>query len=144
MTERFFCFHFVGRARTISDLVGEKLNETWLVNLIMEDWPGIYLCLIPDLKSSGYRLFSSAAIDVKSFESKLMSSPHYCNARLLNQLSPLKAWVVPDLAQQIKHFFCVQRKMKWGDIKEQWLYSRETDGVLSEFLIKVSTTSWDV
>jgi hypothetical protein len=71
---------------------------------------------------------------MNSFEAELMHSPHYRNARLLNQLNPLKGYVIADLAEQIKNFFCEYRQMKRGDIKEQWLYSRELDGTLFNFL----------
>ncbi|PIQ24717.1 GH3 auxin-responsive promoter [bacterium (Candidatus Blackallbacteria) CG17_big_fil_post_rev_8_21_14_2_50_48_46] len=128
------CFEFLGRDQAISDLVGEKLNEDYLAQIAQSLWPALYLCLVPDSALPGYTLFSNAPLNIQAFEAELMRSPHYCNARQLQQLKPLQAVVVPDLSEKLKRFFSQERGLKWGDVKDRYLYSQEKDGNLSGFL----------
>lgn len=128
------CFEFIGRAENVSDLVGEKLHEALLQQLIQALWPDTWVCLIPDKMKNRYILCSDQPVDGALLEEKLMANPHYHNARQLKQLKPLQSLYIPDLPERIKSFFCCQRGLKWGDIKDHILYSRESDGELLAFL----------
>jgi hypothetical protein len=130
------CFQFIGRSEAISDLVGEKLNENFIAEIAQVHWPDIYLCLLPNLEASHYTLFSSQELDFQAFEKELAQSPHYHNARQLQQLNPLMGVVQPELEMRLKNFFSQERGMRLGDIKDRYLYSRENDGVLAAFLAK--------
>lgn len=127
------CFDFVSRAGSVSDLVGEKLSEGFIAGIAAQ-FAGCYFCLVPDLDSRRYLLFADAPLDMALFETELMASPHYHNARKLNQLAPLELYVQPELASLIKVFYVEHRRMRLGDIKDRYLYSRENDGQLSRFL----------
>lgn len=128
------CFEFIGRDQSVSDLVGEKLHESLLSQLIREYWPDTWVCLIPDSQSSCYILCSDQPIDGTALETRLMETPHYHNARQLKQLNPLQSLYIPDLSERIKDFYCTRRGLKRGDIKDQILYSRESQGELLAFL----------
>lgn len=128
------CFSFVQRSDEVCDLVGEKLNEHFIAGIAHSLCPEAYLCLVPDAARAGYTLFADKPVDPTAFEAALMASPHYQNARKLNQLSPLRLELVPDLAARVKAFYTTQRGMSLGDIKDRFLYSRETDGELAGFL----------
>lgn len=131
------CFQFIGRGENLCDLVGEKLNETFVAELAKQLCPGTYLCLVPDLATQGYTLFSEQTVDLECFEQGLRQSPHYHNARELKQLSPLQGQITPDLQTRLKAFFSQVRGLKLGDIKDSYLYSRETNGELLAFLSPV-------
>lgn len=128
------CFEFIGRGENLCDLVGEKLNEAFVAEIAKQRCPGNYLCLVPDLAERRYTLFSAQAVDLADFEQGLRQSPHYHNARELTQLLPLRGEVRPQLQIQLKAFFSQMRGMRLGDIKDSYLYSRETNGDLLRFL----------
>lgn len=130
------CFSFVGRAEEVSDLVGEKLNEIFVADLAMKLFSEDYLCLIPDQKTSAYILCSERMLEIETFEKALMTSPHYHNARKLKQLNAMTLRWVPELPSRLKDFFVSQRGMLRGDVKDRYLYSKETDGELLDFLLR--------
>ncbi|MGE3723927.1 MAG: GH3 auxin-responsive promoter family protein [Candidatus Sericytochromatia bacterium] len=128
------CFEFMGRGENLCDLVGEKLNEAFVAEIAKRLCPEVYLCLVPDLATPGYTLFSEQSMDLERFEQGLRQSPHYHNARELKQLAPLQGQLKPDLPHKLKQFFSQKKGMRLGDIKDSYLYSRETNGELLAFL----------
>lgn len=128
------CFEFLGRSDNCADLVGEKLNEAFVAEIAQQTAPGIYLCLLPDLATRRYTLFSEQTVNLAAFEQGLRQSPHYHNARELNQLQDLQGQVSPHLQTHLKGFFSQVRHMRLGDIKDSYLYSRESNGELLAYL----------
>lgn len=128
------CFEFVGRSDNCADLVGEKLSEAFVAEIAQQTAPGIYLCLLPDLATRRYTLFSEETVNVDKFEEGLRQSPHYHNARELNQLQALQGLQITHLQTHLKVFFSQVRQMRLGDIKDNYLYSRESNGELLAFL----------
>lgn len=126
------CFHFCERSRNVSDLVGEKLNGQFVAGVVQQLVPEVYLCLVPD--ENRYLLFAEAPVDVEAIEAALLASPHYANARALGQLHPLEPILRPRLAQLLRRFFVERRGMQLGDIKDTYLYGRETSGELAAYL----------
>ncbi len=128
------CFDFVSRAGALSDLVGEKLSEAFIAEIAAAHFPQSYFCLVPDLQTRHYLLFSSEALDSSGLEAALMHSPHYHNAIKLKQLMPLEHHIVPDLNKRLKDYFVTVKAMRRGDIKDRYLYNNENNGQLSQFL----------
>jgi len=133
------CFRFVGRSGSVSDLVGEKINEQF----IMEQLKGhnIPQCIfIPSSSLKKYYCISEFEIDEKLISSILQKNPHYLNAIKLEQLHPLQSVKVNNLNQHLKDFFVTNRKINLGDIKDQILYYKETDNLLLDFLLSNEVT----
>lgn len=128
------CFEFIGRGQAASDLVGEKLAESFVASQAQSHYPERYLCLIPQLNPAAYLLFADQQIEAQDFESLLLQASHYHNARQLRQLGPLQSQVCPDLAQRLKAYF-VNQGMQLGDIKDRYLYPQEHDGRLRDWLL---------
>lgn len=132
------CFEFIGRGQDICDLVGEKLSERWLARVVQTHFASSYLCLIPQQYPAVYTLCVDAALNPELkpevFEAHLMASPHYYNAIALKQLEPLRLLLIPHLSAVLKDYFVRHRQMVRGDIKDRYLYARESDGQLIHFL----------
>lgn len=126
--------HFTGRRGALSDLVGEKLQADVVAQGLQQCYGAIKTCLIPQATPAGYVLCSEAPVNAEAMERYLCQNPHYANARRLGQLQALEQLHLPDLGQHLRDFFVIQRQMKWGDIKDQALYYRESDGELLAFL----------
>src|SRR5262249_2492323 len=75
---------FVGRGNLVSDLVGEKLTESFVASCL-GDVRGF---LTP--AEDGYVLVSEAVVDVEEVERRLCENPQYAYARRLGQLAPLR------------------------------------------------------
>ncbi len=126
---------FEGRSEALCDLVGEKLNAAFVAQGVQQCYPTQRVCVIPQLSPAGYVLVAEQALNAADLESYFLTSPHYCNARSLGQLQPLRLQVIPQLHSHLHQFFVSQRHMKLGDIKDQLLYYREQDGQLLQYLL---------
>ncbi|WP_228350830.1 MULTISPECIES: GH3 family domain-containing protein [Limnobaculum] len=111
---------FTGRAGVVSDLVGEKLTESF-VNDCLSSLKG-FAMLCPDDKTSGYymlmdkRYVQDNQDAVGIVEQRLNENPQYAYARTLSQLRPL---ICLSLEQPERHYLawqCAQGK-RLGDIK---------------------------
>ena len=122
------CLEFLGRSHTTSDLVGEKLHEAFvsqvLERLALEG--SYFKSLVPATQPQAHYilLLDSANREpeaiAQQLDEALSESPHYRYARLLGQLSPVQVWVskqMPEIVTQFK----IQSGIKWGDIKHQVL-----------------------
>ncbi|MDX8412380.1 MAG: GH3 auxin-responsive promoter family protein [Mariprofundaceae bacterium] len=81
---------FIGRQGLISDLVGEKLTESF-VSSCLKDVGGFHM-LVPRTTGNGYVLVldrEAGEIDMETIETRLMGNPQYAYARKLGQLMPL-------------------------------------------------------
>jgi hypothetical protein len=116
---------FIGRDSLTSDLVGEKLTETF-VGKCLEAITG-FAMLVPDVKHPGYVLVSEhdAGPNILSLlENYLSMNPQYAYARKIGQLAPLRALkcfspflVVENVMQQ--------RGVRLGDVKPTALRSED-------------------
>ncbi len=88
------CLEFVGRKNQISDLVGEKLHQRFVTNVLSEApfRESQFLCLVPSLLNSGqgqYHLLTDnkALLGLaEQLDSALCEAFHYQNARRMLQL----------------------------------------------------------
>ncbi len=141
------CLTFLGRAGRSSDMVGEKLGETF-VDTALRDLFGdgdhcTYLVADPSShETPGYRCVTdapSAAAAVAGqktalgdrLDRALSEAYHYDQARNLGQLRPVDVVYDPDARANYERIH-LDRGMTWGDIKFQVLVPpaarRDDDG----------------
>jgi hypothetical protein len=112
---------FVGRAEGVTDLVGEKLSESFVTDCLRS--VPVYSALVPlDTGHAGYLLvlesseLHSFANLVGAVDTQLLRNPQYAYARRLGQLQPLSAVAVPHAARRfIDHQ--LRKGKRLGDIK---------------------------
>lgn len=127
-------FEFVSRTGAISDMVGEKLTETFLnelnaTNHFHFDWVIIPDKTIPHQK--GYLLFfdesSEKNIDeVMRLVKLIEASYHFHHALKLKQLNPITLNKVENLKEKIMLYY-EKKGLKRGDIKFAHLIYRDND-----------------
>jgi hypothetical protein len=111
---------FMGRIGLTSDLVGEKLSESFVTNCLA-NIPGFRM-LVPDRACSGYVLVmdDSYMQHAKTYtdivEAALRRNPHYAYARKIGQLAPLRSLVV-DALQYKYTAKSLEQGARLGDIK---------------------------
>jgi len=107
---------FVGRSGVVSDLVGEKLTESFVASCL-EDVPGFRL-LSPDGEGNGYVLMtdSSVMVDAGVVDARLCANPQYAYARRLGQLQSLRLVAVHNLQDRYLNAE-LARGARLGDIK---------------------------
>lgn len=122
------CLEFVGRQKNTSDLVGEKLQEDF-VREILASLPlttTFFQSLWPVLCPHPYYLLllDRAEQPVKQIaqevDGALMRSHHYRQARLLGQLAPVRV-LVSQQFPEIMVLFKTRQGKKWGDLKHELL-----------------------
>lgn len=128
------CVRFVGRADSVSDLVGEKLAATFVGSLLeqLRTADTRFLMLAPSRRSSlRYRLYADdprndAELRVLGarLEEKLADSHPYRYARALGQLAPLEVVRVDDGTRRYEAG-CIRRGARAGDIKPTPLSLRD-------------------
>ena len=108
---------FVGRDSLSSDLVGEKLTETF-VGKCLGNIPG-FAMLVPDVVRPGYSVVceqTPSNAQLTALENSLCANPQYAYARKLGQLAPLR------VLKCMRPFSVIERVMlergtRLGDIK---------------------------
>jgi len=118
---------FVRRVGDVSDLVGEKLDSTVLMN-VFKDYSGMNWIMIAN--HDHYIFAAEQAINPDDIEAKLKHIFHYALARELGQLKPVVSVYVTDLQKQIIEYHTT-RQVKLGDIKAKLLW---TDPQLLNYL----------
>lgn len=116
---------FVGRDSMTSDLVGEKLTETF-VNKCLEDVPG-FAMLVPRMAPAGYVLVSDGIFSegfVHKLDARLRRNPQYNYARRLRQLTPLNLLTCRTPHEVVEHVMR-ERGTRLGDIKPTSLRNEE-------------------
>jgi len=126
---------FAGRANRICDLVGEKLNEIFVAVTLRPLVSDGRFLLIP--QQQGYLLLTDKYISQleEKADSALCNAYRYKEARMIGQLSPVRALIVSDLATKLLLFYESQG-MKLGDIKEMSLV---TDTAIAQRLLAFLT-----
>jgi hypothetical protein len=112
---------FIGRARLTCDLVGEKLEDGFVAQLLA----GLPAVLAPRTDLRGYELLIDAGSDIPismdAIEHGLACNPQYAYARKIGQLEALALRRVADLpGTLIAHGIAAERMM--GDIKTSGLW----------------------
>lgn len=108
---------FLGRNALVSDLVGEKLCDAFVVDCLA-GWNG-FATLLPDAEQPGYVLVSEtpfAADAVANVETRLSRNPQYDYARRLGQLAPLRGLHRPR-AFAVVEAEMRSRGVRLGDVK---------------------------
>lgn len=125
---------FMGRAGVVSDVVGEKLIESF-VNQCLEDLQG-HAMLAYDSTHGGYRLLlennvSNSQEVIAQVEQRLCHNPQYAYARKLQQLTPLTYQIVVALRQRYIDW-CLRKNKRLGDIKLPTLLLQDWRQVFTE------------
>jgi hypothetical protein len=123
------CLEFIGRDQTISDLVGEKLQATFVHNALNSlNLQGTnFKSLVPIANPTHYVLLLDAATETpeiiaQKLDEALSQSHHYYRARSLGQLAPPEVLISP----QIPEILALHRAHSgsiWGGIKHPILAS---------------------
>ncbi|MBK6265503.1 GH3 auxin-responsive promoter family protein [Marivirga sp. S37H4] len=129
------CLEFLGRSGNISDLVGEKLAESSLVEIFhqaLSTFPSIealYLYSERQQHMAGYVLVieSSTTIEcdniVRFVEEQMMTNPYYKQAISSGQLNLLKAASVDgDFTRRLTRYYQSTKGIKDGDLKLPLLF----------------------
>ena len=116
-----YCFDFIGRGESESDLVGEKLNEEF-ISLCVEGLLFTVMLLPDQQRQAGYLIMVDApesapiAGIAETVERRLCQNPQYRHARTFGQLQPLQAVASPNLLSSFVQFRMKQGQ-RIGDIK---------------------------
>ncbi len=108
---------FVGRDALSSDLVGEKLTETF-AGKCLADHPG-FAMLVPDASRPGYVLICENIPDAAGLavlENRLSANPQYSYARKLGQLAPLRVQLHRQAFAMVERAM-LARGTRLGDVK---------------------------
>jgi hypothetical protein len=98
---------FVGRKNKTSDLVGEKLSEAFVEQVLAGlELPGGRCVLAPDSEKTGYLLLleqepADRASLAEALDRALSSAHHYGLARDLGQIQPAQVRVMPNLSLRL-------------------------------------------
>lgn len=111
---------FVGRGALTCDLVGEKLNESFVARCLqaLSALP-VSSMLLPDADRPGYVLICTRVPDevvLAELEALLCTNPQYAYARRLGQLAPLRVLTHPEPFRVVERTM-LARGARLGDIK---------------------------
>ncbi len=135
------CLDFIGRGHDTSDLVGEKLQESFVAQALA-DLPfasaGFWSLLPMRSPRDHYVLLVEHAPQdpralAQAVDRALRNAHHYEHARALGQLAPVRVLAFPRAAERIRDYQ-VRRGMKWGDIKHRLLFTEPADLLLQELI----------
>lgn len=132
---------FIGRGTQVSDLVGEKLNETDVFRCVQSVGAIALIASMNDLK---YYLLTDLEFDelkVEEVESLLRDNPHYHNARELRQLNPLEVIKVKKPIDSLLQYNTKILGINSGDIKDSSLIYREGDLFIKMLLDQIQASS---
>ena len=118
---------FVGRKGAVSDLFGEKLEESFLKNIIETYKQKIDFYMFAPNKNY-YILFikTDKKINIEDLESKLRENFHYDYCRKLGQLKEIKIFILTGNPEREYIEACQNKNQKLGNIKMKAL-SKEGD-----------------
>lgn len=125
---------FMGRAGVVSDVVGEKLTESF-VNQCLDDLQD-YAMLVYDCIHGGYVLLLECNVNnlaevTAQVEQRLCRNPQYAYARKLQQLTPLTFQAIRVLRERYVHW-CLKQNKRLGDIKLPTLLLQDWRQVFTE------------
>jgi len=107
---------FIGRGGLVSDLVGEKLTETFVAGCLT-DIPG-FRFVAPQPDNNGYVLIAESDVSVRidDIERRLCANPQYDYARRLGQLQPIRLLPIDRLSDRYTQMQ-VEHGTRVGDVK---------------------------
>lgn len=124
------CLEFIGRSDAVCDMVGEKLNESFVQSCLSRffDETGSFQSLLPVLAARGVsyyllladRLPQFAGSFEEAFDEALCGAFHYRNARALGQLGGAKV-IAASKARDIYYDYFTSKGVRLGDIKHSYL-----------------------
>ncbi|AKG21946.1 GH3 family domain-containing protein [Calothrix sp. 336/3] len=125
------CLEFLGRTQQISDLVGEKLNSTFVMevcaSLPLDEKS--FRAIVPVKYPQEHYLLLLEKIDIdaeiiaRKLDIALQASPQYRHARLLGQLQPIRVIVSSKIPEIITNYQISCGK-RWGDLKHEILMTK--------------------
>lgn len=124
---------FLGRDNSVTDLVGEKLNEAFVENCLASKPFSSFLSkvVIPMRDPDHYRLLleTRAPLDElttleEQLEQRFLESYHYRHARKLGQLAPCRIVAAEGLDEEMARLW-METGGNWGDMKAKILQSLE-------------------
>lgn len=132
------CLEFIGRSESVSDLVGEKLNEDYVAECFREIAGDQYFALlIPEFDADGaaryIAVFEEPAqihrpeILALALDRRLQRAYHYQQARQLGQLEQIQV-LLHHSPQTVYNDYYLRQGMKWGDIKSKTLIHNVNTG----------------
>ncbi len=139
------CLEFLGRHQAISDLVGEKLQETFVHNALncINLQGSQFKSLVPVANPPHYLLLLDAATETpeilaQQLDDALSQSHHYYRARSLGQLAPPQVLI----SHQIPEILALHRVHTgsiWGGIKHQILATSPISAdILQQLKLEIS------
>lgn len=127
------CLRFVGRVGMVSDLVGEKLHESQVIEALALS--GARGFLVEDSGLPGYQVWLENPALAGAFERLLRRNPYFDQALSLGQLAPLVIhrleadWSVKLTTALARHQGC-----RMGDVKLAAIFRHEISGEVESWL----------
>jgi hypothetical protein len=138
------CLEFLGRDGAISDLVGEKLQETFVDNVLNQlNLPAsCFKSLVPVANPPHYLLLLDSAKETpdmiaQNLDHALSQSTHYRRARLLDQLARPQV-LISDKIPEMLALYRVRNGSIWGGIKHPILATAPISEALLQALKSAS------
>jgi hypothetical protein len=137
LVERTPSLKFLGKEDHVSDLCGEKLNETFVASAIAEACASMhtevrFAFLAPELieQPPGYTLYLESDTApppalAPRLDSLLSANPHYRYCRALGQLSPTRVFHAASPMFPVYTHRCCEMGQRLGDIKPLALSRRD-------------------
>lgn len=117
------CFEFLGRQESISDLVGEKLQESFVCQILerLNIPETCFKSLVPVANPPHYILLLDQVVEspqilAKNLDIALSQSIQYQRARLLDQLAPPQVFISPKIPELLA-LYRVRSGSIWGGVK---------------------------
>jgi hypothetical protein len=129
------CLEFAGRGSHTSDLVGEKLHITFVVEVLRQlQLTATFQTLVPTTQPCRYVLLldqatASAEAIAQQLDRLLEQSPHYRHARLLGQLAAPQVIVSTQVSQWLTAQ-ALQAGKTWGDVKHSQLHCQAIESTV--------------
>jgi len=134
------CLEFLGRHEAVSDLVGEKLQENFVRQILSElnIYETCFKTLVPVANPPHYVLLLDRTkeppdILAKNLDLALSKSTQYQRARLLDQLAPPEVFISPQIPELLT-LYSVRSGRIWGGIKYPILATSPINTALFEQL----------
>lgn len=134
------CLEFLGRHETISDLVGEKLEESFARHVLerLHLQETCFKSLVPVANPPRYillldRTTETPEILAHHLDRLLSESTQYRRARALDQLAPPQVFVSPEIPELLA-LYRVRSGSIWGGIKHPILATKPIESALFDEL----------
>lgn len=134
------CLEFLGRHETISDLVGEKLQENFVRHVLerLNLQETCFKSLVPVANPPRYILLLDRATETPEILAQhldriLSESTQYRRARTIDQLAPPQVFISPQIPELLA-LYRVRSGSIWGGIKHPILATKPIDAALFDEL----------